>query len=140
MQRSVRAAIGGVPSARAPTVLLVEDEVLVRAATARFLRECGFTVLEAVQADDAIQMLAADPRIEAVFADVKLPGPRNGVDLAHLVRREYPNIKILLTSGVAPFPEVEGVTLLRKPYFLFDVEQRLKVLLGLLPARERRLD
>jgi len=128
MQQSLK---GGVSPARAPTILVVEDEVLVRASTAKHLRDCGFTVLEAVHADDAAEMLRANPCIEAVFSDVRLPGPRSGVELAQIVRKAYPNIKILLTSGVTPYPEVEGVTLLKKPYFLFEVERRLKSLIGM---------
>ncbi len=76
-------------------------------------------------------MLLAVPRVQAVFADVKLPGRHTGPDLAEIIRREYRHVKILLTSGVAPFPEVEGVTLLRKPYFLFEVERRLRSMLGM---------
>jgi CheY-like chemotaxis protein len=120
----------------APTLLVVEDEVLVRAATAKYLRECGFVVIEAVDADQALDIVRANGLVEAVFADVKLPGRLSGADLAVTVREEHPTVKVLLTSGVAPFAEVEGVFLLKKPYFLFEVERRLKSMLGLIPAGE----
>lgn len=113
-----------------PIVLIVEDEVLVRTAAARYLRNCGFEVLEAVTADEALEMLRATSRVHAVFSDVKLPGNHSGVDLAKIIWRNYQHIKVLLTSGVSPFPEVEGVTLLRKPYFLFEVERQLRSMLG----------
>jgi CheY-like chemotaxis protein len=119
---------------RTPTLLLVEDEVLVRAATAKYLRECGFAVIEAVDADQALEIIRANGAVEAVFADVKLPGRLSGADLAVTVREDHPTVKVLLTSGVAPFPEVDGVFLLKKPYFLFEVERRLKSMLGLIPT------
>lgn len=119
------------PDRRAPTVLIVEDEILVRAAAARYLRAYGFEVVEAVTADEALELLRAAPDVRAVFSDVKLPGKHNGIDLAATIRRDYPHIRILLTSAVAPFPEVKGVTLLRKPYFLFEVERQLRSLLGM---------
>jgi CheY-like chemotaxis protein len=122
----------GEPSQRAPTVLIVEDEVLVRASTSKYLRDCGFVVLEAVDSEQALDMIRANPLIDVIFADVKLPGPQSGAKLVQSVRKDYPNIKALLTSGVSPFEEVEGVFLLKKPYFLFEVERRLKSMLGLI--------
>ena len=132
-QRQVR----GGPAERPPTVLVVEDSVLVRASTSSYLRRCGFEVVEAVSVDEAVELLDASGVIQAVFADVKLPGPRTGADLAHLIRENYPKVKVLLTSGVAPFPDVEGVSLLRKPYYPFEVERRLKSMLGLFVAQPR---
>jgi len=128
---------GGGPAERLPTVLVVEDAVLVRAATSRYLRRCGLEVVEAVSADEALELLGAGDNIQAVFADVKLPGQRSGADLAHIIRDDYPKVKVLLTSGVAPFPDVEGVILLRKPYFPFEVERRLKSMLGLIAGKPR---
>lgn len=113
------------------TVLVVEDEILVRIATSRYLRDVGFDVIEAVSADEAVDVLRAGPRVHAVFADVKLPGTLNGAELAQMVRRDHRQVKVLLTSGVTPFPEIEGVQLLKKPYFLFDVERALKSMLSL---------
>jgi len=114
-----------------PKVLVVEDEVLVRAATSQHLRSCGFVVLEAVQVDDAVALLRADPTIDAVFADVRLPGSRSGLELTLLIQRDYPNVKVLLTSGVMQGEEVTimEVPLIRKPYFLFEVERRINALL-----------
>ena len=114
-----------------PTVLIVEDEVLVRSAMAKYLRDYGFEVLEAVTAAEALEMLRAVPHVQVVFSDVKMPGTLSGADLAEIMRRDYQHIKVLLTSAVTPFPEIQGVTLLRKPYFLFEVERRLRSILGM---------
>jgi len=113
---------------------VVEDDVLVRSATAQYLRGVGFKVLEATHVEEALQLLG-NGTVEAVFSDVKLPGEANGVDLAHIIRKDYPQVKILLTSGVSPLPSTEDLAFLKKPYFLFEVERHLKALLALASPR-----
>jgi len=79
-------------------------------------------------------LLRAKP-VQLVFADVRLPGSQDGLDLMRLVRRDYPEVKLLLTSGVLKTDEatVEGVTLMKKPYFLFEVERHIRSLLSTEP-------
>jgi len=112
-------------------LLIVEDDVLIRAAAAQYLRGAGFAVLEAVSVEQAPELLRAGP-VQAVFADVKLPGAQSGLDLMRIVQADFPKAKVLLTSGVVKADEVtlEGITLLRKPYFLFEVERHLRALLA----------
>jgi len=112
-------------------ILIVEDDVLIRAAAAQYLRGAGFEVLEAVSVEQALELLRAGP-VKAVFADVKLPGTQSGLDLMRIVQADFPKAKVLLTSGVVKADEVttEGITLLRKPYFLFEVERHLRALLS----------
>jgi CheY-like chemotaxis protein len=126
------ALVAGVPSDRPRTVLVVEDDVLIRAAAAQFLRGSGFMVLEAVHADEALDIVRS-AQVDVVFSDVKLPGSRNGVDLAQVIRTDHPEVKVLLTSGVRPYPDMEGVTLVKKPYFLFEVERQIRALLQARP-------
>jgi CheY-like chemotaxis protein len=131
MRIDAAAATGGAGTAPlSPKILIVEDDVLIRAAAAQFLRGTGFTVVEAVDVDQALQLLRTE-RIVAVFADVKLPGPRNGIDLMRIVQADFPHTRVLLTSGVVAADEVtlDGVTLLKKPYFLFELERQLRRLL-----------
>lgn len=118
-------------SPQASRVLVVEDDVLVRMGAAHYLRGCGFTVLEAVDVGEALDILAADKLVRVVFSDVKLPGARTGLDLAHAILADHPNVRVLLTSGVSPSPDaVPGVTLLKKPYFLYDIERRIRSLMA----------
>ncbi len=84
------------------TVLIVEDEFFVRFTTAEFLREEGFEVLEAENADEALDILKSKVAIDLMFTDVRMPGSMDGVALAGLVRNEWPGIHIILTSGYAP--------------------------------------
>ena len=112
-------------------ILIVEDDVLIRAAAAQYLRGAGFEVLEAVSVEQALELLQAGP-VQAVFADVKLPGTQSGLDLMRIVQADFPKAKVLLTSGVVRADEVttDGITLLRKPYFLFEVERHLRALIA----------
>ena len=78
---------------------MVEDEILVRAVAAANLRDCGFDVVEAGNADEAIRVLQAGIRVDIVFSDVNMPGSLDGFGLALWLRRERPDLKFILTSG-----------------------------------------
>ena len=58
----------------AQTILVVEDELLVRLDTADYLEGCGYTVLQASDASDAITLIRARSDIDVVFTDVRMPG------------------------------------------------------------------
>jgi CheY-like chemotaxis protein len=103
-----RSAAGGVvivaspePSVQAETILVVEDEVLIRFELADYLRSCGYQVIEAVNATEAVSVLQTSRRINLVFSDVQLPGPMNGFGLARWIRANQPQVKVILSSGVA---------------------------------------
>jgi two-component system, response regulator PdtaR len=114
-----------VGAAQQETILVVEDEVLVRAAVTTHLRECGLKVIEASSADEAVHALGADRTIRLVFSDVNMPGQMDGNDLARWLQRERPAIKILLASGAVWMEGtvVEGVPRLTKPYSFFEMER-----------------
>ena len=80
------------------TVLIVEDEVLVRLDLADQLRSTGLTVLEASNADEALVVLEAIDGIALVVSDIRMPGAADGLDLVGWLRRERPAIKIVLVS------------------------------------------
>jgi CheY-like chemotaxis protein len=115
-----------------PVVLVVEDDVLIRAAAAQYLRGTGFDVLEAVDVDEAVTILRATGNVRVVFTDVKLAGARTGFDLLEIIRQDFPQVKVLFTSGVVKADEVErtGTPFVRKPYFLFEIERHIKTLLA----------
>jgi CheY-like chemotaxis protein len=115
-----------------PVVLVVEDDVLIRAAAAQYLRGTGFDVLEAVDVDEAVTILRATGNVRVVFTDVKLAGPRTGFDLLEIIRQDFPQVKVLFTSGVVKADEVEraGIPFVRKPYFLFEIERHIKSMLA----------
>jgi CheY-like chemotaxis protein len=107
-----------------PTILVVEDNALVRLVAVEFLEDSGFKVVEADSADGAIDLLTNDIPIDAVFSDVQMPGTMDGVELARWISREMPDVKVLLTSGNTPTQA--GMLILPKPYDLSVVARRLK--------------
>lgn len=111
---------------RAPLVLVVEDEPLLRDVTADYLEDCGFSVLQAKSADEAIGLLCMHDRVGAVFSDIQMPGSMNGLGLAHWIAETLPDVKVLLTSGHVPAVAMQEWTLLAKPYDMADLERRLR--------------
>jgi two-component system, response regulator PdtaR len=100
-------------------VLFVEDEPLVRMFGADVLEEAGFEVLEAVDGDAALAVLAARPDIDVLFTDVNMPGSLDGLDLARLVHARRPDIKLLIASGQVRLSEhdiPDAGRFLPKPY------------------------
>lgn len=80
-------------------VLVVEDEAFIRMSIVDELEDAGFTVFEAANAADAIEVLIANSAIELMFTDVDMPGGIDGLKLAASVRDRWPPIKIIVTSG-----------------------------------------
>ena len=87
-----------------PVVLLVEDEPLVRLTQVDILREAGFWVLEAEDADEAFEILRRRQDVSVVLTDVDMPGSIDGFEFARLVAQGWPEVGVLVISGKA-FPE-----------------------------------
>ena len=122
-----------------PCILIVEADELVRAPLAEYLRECGYRVLEAVNAREARQLLTnGEWGIDVVLCEVESLD-ESGFILRTWVRRNYPRIAVVLAGSVARAAEKagdlceEGPTL-SKPYDHRIVLERIK---GLLAARKR---
>jgi len=104
--------------ARRETVLLVEDDALVRAAAVEMVGELGFAVVEAADAAAALAILESGVRVDVLFTDIGLPGLR-GDDLARKARELRPGLKVVLASGYSDRGLVEGfedAVGLDKPY------------------------
>lgn len=109
-----------------PVVLVVEDEVILRMAVCAHLREVGFVVIEAVDAGEAFELVTANRSIALVFSDINMPGPADGNDLAAWIANRYPDIRILLTSGI---PRESGPPFIDKPYSFVELQRRITALL-----------
>ena len=81
------------------TVLVAEDEVFTLMATAEALMEAGFQVILATTADEALQILLSSTPIDLVLTDIRMPGSIDGLGLAHRVRSEWPDMKIVFMSA-----------------------------------------
>jgi two-component sensor histidine kinase/ActR/RegA family two-component response regulator len=86
-------------AAALPTVLIVEDEMVLRMRAVDIVEDAGFTPIEAVNADDALAILESRSDIELLFTDIQMPGSIDGLKLAHAVHERWPKIKIILVSG-----------------------------------------
>ena len=117
-----------------PTLLVVEDEHLIRSGVADFLRECGWRVLEAASAAEAIEILESGAPIELVFSDIQMPGAMDGFGLGRWVREHRPGVRVILTSGVIGASDAatalcdEGP--IAKPYDYQHLAERIRHHLG----------
>jgi YesN/AraC family two-component response regulator len=84
---------------RKPSVLIVEDEFLIRMGIVDSIQRAGFEIFEAGNADEAIRLLEEHPDITVLFTDIDMPGSMDGLKLAAAVRRRWPPVKIIVTSG-----------------------------------------
>jgi PAS domain S-box-containing protein len=98
------------------TVLLVDDEELVRASTAEMLSDLGYRVVESQNAEEALRRLDEEIQVEILVTDHLMPG-MTGAELVQAVRRRRPALPVLIVSGYA---EADGIppefTRLTKPF------------------------
>jgi CheY-like chemotaxis protein len=123
----------GHSASRRPVVLIVEDEFLLRGDAADMITAAGFEAIEAAGADEAIEILEARRDIAVVFTDIQMPGSMDGLKLACAVRKRWPPIKIVATSGHAHVRETdlpEGGRFLRKPYSPMQITGLLRDLIA----------
>ncbi|TCL64642.1 response regulator [Rhizobium sp. BK251] len=107
------------------TVLIVEDEALLRFSLADALASSGYAVVEAANALEAVAALGIHEEIDAVITDVDMPGPLNGLDLARLLSLSRRDLALIVTSGRSIEADAlpDGAGFLPKPY---DIASLLK--------------
>lgn len=115
-------------------LLVIEDDFSTRYTTALYLREIGYQVIEAASAAEAISVFSSGTYVDFVFSDINMPGALNGLGFAQWLAQHHPTVPILLTSG-APLDTstVEKGTrqgFIVKPYFLDELDRRIKATLG----------
>jgi DNA-binding NarL/FixJ family response regulator len=106
------------PDNRDVIVLLVEDETLVRMFADEVLTEDGgFKVIVTSNADEALTVLRVRQDVRVLFTDITMPGSIDGLQLAHLVREQWPSVAVVVTSARAPRKALPtGARFLMKPY------------------------
>ena len=121
------------------TILVVEDDEGVRVAVVDMLRELGYTVLKANNAEGAMAVLTSGAAVDLLFTDVVMPGPMRAPELARRAKELQPNIVVLYTSGYTQNAIVhngrldEGVFLLSKPYRKSELARKIRSLLDKAP-------
>ena len=83
----------------APTILVVEDEALIRMFATDIAEEAGYRVIEAVDGDDAMLKLEANPDIGIVFTDIHMPGDLDGLAMSQQAKTRWPTLRFLIVSG-----------------------------------------
>jgi CheY-like chemotaxis protein len=121
----------GLSASKRPVVLVVEDEFLLRIDAVDMIAAAGFEVVQAGNADEAIEILESRRDITVVFTDIQMPGSMDGLKLARAVRGRWPPIKIVATSGRDNVGETDlpaGGRFLPKPYSPMEVTGVLREL------------
>ena len=116
---------------RPATILLVDDEDVVRAATAEMLEDVGYTVLQADSGPAALALLRSAQSVDLLITDYLMPG-MNGVELIRNARNVMPSLLALIISGYSTIAEGPGAELprLAKPFRQIDLAGRIAEILG----------
>jgi DNA-binding response OmpR family regulator len=124
------------PGSPPTTILIVEDDPILRFTLAMELRQAGFSVREAASADEAETVLDTGTPIHLVVTDIEMPGTRNGLDLAKSVRAFHPHVRLIVVSGIVPPSGIVGVAdaFFGKPY---DTDRLILRIRSLLHPRRR---
>jgi PAS domain S-box-containing protein len=117
------------------TVLVVEDEPVVRGVIVEMLAEQGYRTLEAVDGPSGLKILRAGERIDLLITDVGLPG-MNGRQLADQARETRPDLKILFITGYAESVAISegflqaGMEMITKPFDLDNLARRIRAMIS----------
>ncbi len=121
-----------------PTIMVAEDELLLRMDLAHQLRESGFEVIEAANADEVLALLGSETRIDLLLTDIRMPGTIDGLELAKRLRRRDSSLKIVILSAyIDPYWDWPVDAMFRKPVHLERLVTRLR---GLLPPTDEQTD
>ena len=122
-------------AATGETVLVVEDEPVVRGVIMEMLGEQGYRTLEAVDGPSGLRMLRTNERIDLLVTDVGLPGI-NGRQLADQARETRPDLKILFITGYAESVAIAdgflqpGMEMITKPFDLDNLSRRIRAMVS----------
>jgi DNA-binding NtrC family response regulator len=111
------------------TVLIVEDEIIIRMSAAATLEDAGFGILEAGNSAQALQLLLKHQEIGVLMTDVRMPGEMDGLDLVDCVQRCHPAIRSIVVSGNASAREASDAgafAFLSKPYMAHSLVRAVR--------------
>lgn len=114
------------------TILVVEDDALVRNYVVAQLKSLGYEVLTAANAAEALKIIKREKTLDLLFTDVIMPGEMNGRQLSDAAAKCRPDLKVLFTSGYTENAIVHhgrldpGVLLLAKPYRKADLARMIR--------------
>jgi DNA-binding NtrC family response regulator len=116
------------------SVLVVEDDEIVRPLMVDALSLLGLEAIECASGDEAINLLKTDLRISLVLTDVRMPGSIDGLALSKLIWAQWPDIPVVIVSGNTVLPPgflTANARFLPKPVSLDTLHETVKELLVL---------
>jgi PAS domain S-box-containing protein len=120
-------------SKSAAKILIVEDEEMVRRATAEFLQVSGFEVLTAADGVQGLKVMDEHAKVDLVITDIVMPRMK-GSEMAAELRRKHPDLPILFVTGYTQIPvelaRFEGAAILHKPFALAELTRSVQALIG----------
>lgn len=124
-------------------VLVVEDEILIRMVIGDYLRGCGYRVIEAASADEAMIILQhTELEVDVVFSDIEMPGSMDGFQLSTWLRAHRPGVDVILAGSVARAADAAGELCnsgpVPKPYEPQKAADRIRQLMALRSARRKK--
>jgi PAS domain S-box-containing protein len=133
--RSARQEQSELPAGKGERILLCEDDADVRLFSSETLSELGYEVIEAGDADGALEAMRSHGPIDLLFTDIVLPGGRTGADLAREARALQPDLRVLFATGYARSALEErqdpasGIELLLKPFGVEALATKIRAIL-----------
>lgn len=114
---------------RPMTILVVEDELLIRMSSVATLEDAGFWVLEAQNSAEALAVLACHSEVSIMMTDVRMPGHINGLELVARVQIDHPTIRSIVVSGHTTAMDASNagaIGFLPKPYMADTLLQAVR--------------
>jgi two-component system, response regulator PdtaR len=119
------------PVDHAHRIVVAEDDELLRTVVVDILSEEGLEVLAAGHAEEALYILCSQAKVvQALFTDINMPGPMNGLELASRAGEKWPWLRVMIGSGARPDALPSGGQFLLKPYRLSDLLNRMRELIA----------
>jgi len=121
------------PSCIPAVVLIVEDEMILRMRAVDMEEDAGYTPLEALDAAEAVAILESRSDVALMCTDIQMPGPVDGVGLAHAVHERWPTIRIIVVSGQLNLPHLDlppRSRFLSKPLNAAEVIAEMRDMIG----------
>ncbi|MCK7474592.1 MAG: response regulator [Rhodopseudomonas palustris] len=126
------------------TILIVEDDAMVRNYVTAQLKALGYTTISAANAAAALELCDSGRPFDLLFTDIVMPGKVNGVQLAAEMAKRRPDLKVLYTSGYSENAVIHGdrldpdILLLTKPYRRSELARMIRLALATAAPTERR--
>jgi CheY-like chemotaxis protein len=116
-----------------PTILVAEDDGILRLMASELLEIHGYTVVEADSAEEALKVMEQRKDVRLLFTDIEMPPGCDGLELARQVHNRWPKVRLVITSGKVQPARAEIADhgrFIRKPYrakdFLGQIDELIK--------------